>query len=57
MDQVTGQLVDKYQEKLLSSRVNEDNSEPDDDELLDLLDDDEYLSGYREKRKQELAHQ
>jgi hypothetical protein len=58
MDQITGQYVDKYQEKLVSSRNGAvDDSELDDEELLDLLDDDEYLEGYREKRKQELAKQ
>lgn len=57
MDQKQSELVERYQDSKLRKQLNEDEgheSESDDD-LLELLEDDEANSKYRESRIQQLS--
>lgn len=57
MDQKQSELVEKYQESKLLKQFNNDEvheSESEDD-LLELLEDDEMISKYRETRIQQLS--
>lgn len=62
MDSKTAHVLDTYQENLLyeKSRRDSDGDDSDDfdeDKLLDELDNDPVLDGYRERRMQELSEQ
>ncbi|ODV76699.1 thioredoxin-like protein [Suhomyces tanzawaensis NRRL Y-17324] len=55
MDQQISQLVEGYQESKLRHLNDPDNESSDDDELLELLEDDDVLSRYRDERIQQLT--